>query len=230
MCERSDTVTVKGLFTRKLVGLLAFAIGVLAAGYPLHHSYQSQQNQLEVKVSDLEMKYAGLNKENEHLRYIQNLSVEFSMDPLIVTLVDQYSRQYLKKGTAEWRLLKTPEFLTYVMLSVIYAESKGNPGAIGDGGRARGLTQIWATTAKDYGNVSPEALLDPETNISYSFRHFHELLKKYKGNLALVLYAWNRGPGTVDKLILYGQAPENGYGLKVYQASLNSNRDYVLAN
>jgi hypothetical protein len=224
--ERRKAVSFKDLFLKKLLILLAFAVGVAGAGFPLQRHSEQLQGQLEhlTKTND------SLQLENNHLRYINSLSVEFSMDPMVVTLVDQYSRQYLKGEAAEWRLLKTPEFLTYIMLSLIYAESKGDPGAVGDGGRARGLTQIWVTTAKDYGNVSAEQLLDPETNISYSFKHFHGLLKKYRGNLAMVLYAWNRGPGTVDRLLLYGQTPENGYGKKVYQASVDNNRKVVFTD
>jgi len=217
-------VNLKDFCSRKLIAVLAFAVGLGAAGYPLHY----RSDRLKDEVTELAKKNHNLQEENDRLRYINSLSVEFSMDPLIVTLVDQQSRQYLNHKSAEWRLLKTPEFLTYIMLSLIYAESKGDPGAVGDGGKARGLTQIWVTTARDYGNVSAEQLLDPETNINYSFKHFHELLKKYHGNLAMVLYAWNRGPGTVDRLLQYGQTPENGYGKRVYQASLDNNRHFAL--
>ncbi len=218
-------MNLRDLCSRKLVGVLAFVIGFGSAGYPLYR----QSDRLKVEVSELAKRNHDLKEENDRLRYINSLAIEFSMDPLIVTLVDQYSRQYLKQASAEWRLLRTPEFLTYIMLSLIYAESKGNPAAIGDGGKARGLTQIWVSTARDYGDVSAEQLLDPETNLAYSFKHFHELLKKYKGNLAMVLYAWNRGPGTVDRLLEYGQSPENGYGKKVYQASLDNNRHFAVA-
>jgi hypothetical protein len=193
-------------------------------------SFSRQVERYQKEIASLNEQNAALGKENERLRYINDLAVEFSVEPMIVTLVDHYSREYLAKNGPEWRLLKTPEFMTYIMLSLIYAESKGNPGAIGDGGRARGLTQIWVSTAKAYGEVTAEQLLDPETNISYSFQHFHHLLKKYKGNLALALYAWNRGAGTVDRLIVYGQSPQNGYGRKVYEAALLNNRQVVLKN
>lgn len=43
------------------------------------------------------------------------------------------------------------------------------------------------------------------------------------GNLALALYAWNRGSGKVDQLIHYGEIPSNGYGRKVYRAALDDN-------
>lgn len=217
-------MSLKDFYSMKLIAILAFAVGLGAASYPLH--YRSEQ--LKKELGEAYKTNHDLREENDRLRYINSLAVEFSMDPLVVTLVDQYAHQHMNSGGPEWRLLKTPEFLTYIMLSLIYAESKGDPGAVGDGGKARGLTQIWVTTARDYGNVSADQLLDPETNIAYSFKHFHELLKKYRGNLAMVLYAWNRGPGTVDRLLLYGQSPENGYGKRVYQASLDNNRHFAL--
>jgi len=103
-------------------------------------------------------------------------------------------------------------------------ESNGSTWAIGDKGKARGLTQIWTSTAKLYKeDITAAALLNPQINISISFQHFHGLLKKYEGNFGLVLYAWNRGSGKVDNLLAYGRAVENGYGRKVYTAALSRN-------
>lgn len=203
-------------------GLALVAIGLLGGWWafafnPFDHS--------EKVIGQLERENEALREESGHLRYINDLAVEFSTNPLIVTVIDQYSREYLRNEGPEWRLLRTPEFVTYIMLSLIYAESKGDPTAVGDEGKARGLTQIWVTTAQQYGKVSPEELLDAETNILYAFKHFHYLLKKYRGNAALALYAWNQGSGTVDKFLAYGQAPQSGYGKRVYQAALTNNRE-----
>ena len=198
-----------------------------------NHALMKELEELNY-IKDLAVKFSeksvpaivGTQYSREYLKrlsYINDLAVEFSVEPMIVTLIDRYSREYLKKDGQEWRLLKTPEFLTHIMLSLIHAESGGNPAAIGDDGRARGLTQIWVSTAERYGEVTAEQLLDPQVNISFSFQHFHYLLKKYRGNLALALYAWNRGDGKVDRLLFYGQSPQNDYGRKVYQATLLNN-------
>ncbi len=203
-----------------LFSLALLAVGVLTA---TTHYYRKGCLQDKKQIVQLHAENRMLQKENKRLHYIQDLAVEFRMDPLIVSLVDTYSRQYVNKDKPEWRLLRTPEFATYIMLSLIYAESGGDPSAIGDGGKARGLTQIWVSTAKGYGDVSAEELLNPETNVAYSFKHFQYLLQKYRGNLALTLYSWNRGPGTVDNLLKYGETPDNGYGKKVYEAALMSN-------
>jgi hypothetical protein len=206
--------------------LVALIVGLLAGwAYWIY-----QTDQLRDQLALLSEQNQMLMEKSEHLSYVNDLAVEFSMDPAIVTLVDRYSREYMEDGGPEWRLVRTPEFMSYMMLSLIYVESKGNTEAVGDGGKARGLTQIWVSTARDYGDVTAEQLHLPETNISFAFKHFQHLLQKYRGNLALALYAWNRGTGRVDRLLRYGESPENGYAKKVYEAALVSNRDLLTSN
>lgn len=206
------------------VKALSFIITVVAAmivGAFAGQLYFSRHTaQAVLRIDDLENENLQLLAQNARLRFVSDLAAEFSINPRIVELVHDFSLQYVDAAQPEWRLIQTPEFMTHIMLSIIHAESKGKMSAIGDSGRARGLTQIWVSTARQYGEVEPAELLDPETNLRFSFQHFHYLLKRYRGNLALALYAWNRGPGKVDKLISYGQPPSNGYGVKVYRASL----------
>jgi len=206
-------------------GLLALVIVLLAGGF----DWMDQENQrIQDQLTTFSQENAIRISRNAHLSYISGLALEFSLDPAIVVLVDRYSREYMKESGPEWRLVRTPEFMSYIMLSLIYVESKGNTHAVGDGGRARGLTQIWVSTAQDYGEVTAEALHSPETNISFGFKHFHQLLKKYQGNFALTLYAWNRGSRKVDRLLAYGESPGNGYARKVYEAALVNNRERLL--
>lgn len=201
---------------------------VLIAGLMAGFVYLiDQADQLRDQIVVMSEQNQMLTEETERLSYINDLAIEFSMDPAIVTLVDRYSREYMKGSGPEWRLVRTPEFMSYIMLSLIYVESKGNSDAVGDGGKARGLTQIWVSTAREYGEVTAEQLQRPETNISFAFKHFQHLLQKYRGNLALALYAWNRGSGRVDKLLLYGESPQNGYAEKVYEAALVNNRELL---
>ena len=203
--------------------LVALIVGLLAGlGY-----WIDQADQLRDQLAVLSEQNQMLTEKSEHLSYVNDLAVEFSMDPAIVILVDRYSREFMKDGGPEWRLVRTPEFMSYIMLSLIHVESKGNTEAVGDGGKARGLTQIWVSTARDYGEVTAAQLHLPETNVSFAFKHFQHLLQKYRGNLALALYAWNRGAGRVDKLLRYGESPQNGYARKVYEAALLSNRELL---
>ncbi len=206
-----------------VIGLLA---GFLLLVYQANHLRQ-QVATLSEENQALSQLHQVLTQRNEKLSYFYDLATEFSIDPAVVTLVDHYARDYMSHDGPEWRLVRTPEFMTYIMLSLIYVESKGDPSAVGDGGKARGLTQIWVSTAREYGDVTPEQLHQPETNISFAFKHFRNLLKKYRGNLALALYAWNRGQGTVDRLLVYGESPQNGYAKKIYEAALLNNRDLL---
>lgn len=221
--RKGNDMSLRNSFQQIKLGKAVLVVGLILGGFAFSYHTNFLNRQLNHQLSELKEENNTLRHQNGQLEYINNLAVEFSMDPFIVTLVDHYSRKFLKKDNPEWRLMKTPEFMTYIMLSLIYVESRGDPNSIGDHGKARGLTQIWVSTARGYGDVSARQLLDPETNISYSFKHFHYLLTKYKGNLALALYAWNRGHGTVDRLLLYGQSPQNNYGKKVYEAALVNN-------
>jgi hypothetical protein len=206
--------------TRIVLFITILSTGALLGAFAGHHYLTHDADPSAEVIDRLEAENLRLAEENARLEFVQDLASEFSMNPTVVDLVHRYSRQYVNSSETEWRLIQTPEFMTHIMLSVIHAESKGKPDAVGDSGRARGLTQIWVSTARQYGDVTAEELLEPETNIKYSFQHFHYLLRRYKGNLALALYAWNRGAGKVDKLISYGLPPSNGYGVKVYRASL----------
>ncbi len=208
------------------ITLLSGFLFLVAQAYYLRNQVAtlSQESQM------LSQNNRVLSQKNEQLRYYFDLATEFAIDPMIVTLVDQYARESMSDNGPEWRLVRTPEFMTYIMLSLIYVESKGDTFAVGDGGKARGLTQLWVSTARQYGDVTPEQLHLPETNISFSFKHFRYLLKKYRGNLALALYAWNRGAGKVDKLLNYGESPQNGYAKKIYEAALLNNRDWLLTS
>lgn len=81
---------------------------------------------------------------------------------------------------------------------------------------AVGLTQVMPSTAfwlqpgLDY-----DDLFEPDTNLRLGFRYLRMLLKQYRGDLRLALLAYNRGPGTVDRVLKRGGDPDNGYADKV---------------
>ncbi len=208
-------LSVLGIKSHKSISRLSAEIEQLTAKKNL----QIQQLTAEKKAQ--EVKYS-------QLRYIHDLAIEFSFDPSLVSLVDHYSRMYVDSAGTEWRFVKNHESMTHMMLSLIFAESKGNPRAKSDGGKARGLTQIWTSTARQYveelGEVTAEDLLDPEMNLMFSFRHFQELLRDFQGNVTLALLAWNRGASRVRRLIAYLQDPANGFAQKVYMSSLDHNK------
>jgi soluble lytic murein transglycosylase-like protein len=81
---------------------------------------------------------------------------------------------------------------------------------------ARGLTQVMPRTAAWLvPGTKTEDLYDRQTNLRLGFRYLDQMIDKYKGDVRLALLAYNRGPGTVDKVLKRGGNPDNGYADKV---------------
>ena len=198
-----------------LVTLLLVVIAILVFGSQFVNTMFTKQI---VDLDQALQRNKSLKDENEHLTYIHSLSVEFGFDPRIVMVVDELSRRYVVDDVA-YRMLNR-EMMTYLFLGLIWAESNGRPSAVGDNGKALGLTQIWLSTAHQHNEeITENDLLTINGNLEMSFAHSDWLLRKYRGNIALWLYGWNRGAGKVDELIRYGGQIENGYAEKVYMAA-----------
>jgi hypothetical protein len=81
---------------------------------------------------------------------------------------------------------------------------------------ARGLTQVMPRTARwMVPGTKPSDLHDQKTNLRLGFRYLNQMIDKYGGDVRLALLAYNRGPGTVDKILKRGGDPNNGYADKV---------------
>ena len=77
---------------------------------------------------------------------------------------------------------------------------------------ARGLTQVMPATARWLEpGITNEDLFDRHTNLRLGFGYLRDLIEKYDGNIRLALLAYNRGPGTVDRVLRQGGDPNNGY-------------------
>lgn len=82
---------------------------------------------------------------------------------------------------------------------------------------AMGLTQLMPKTADWLRPGTRESdLRDPETNLSIGFKYLRQLIDKYEGDQRLALLAYNRGPGTVDRVLKKGGDPDNGYAEAVF--------------
>jgi soluble lytic murein transglycosylase-like protein len=77
---------------------------------------------------------------------------------------------------------------------------------------AIGLTQLMPATARWLQpGVRTAQLRNSETNLRIGFKYLRDLIEKYDGNTRLALLAYNRGPGTVDRVLKRGGNPDNGY-------------------
>jgi soluble lytic murein transglycosylase-like protein len=85
---------------------------------------------------------------------------------------------------------------------------------------AVGLTQLMVPTARWFKKGATVAdLRDSETNLEIGFRYLNELIDRYEGDVELALTAYNRGTGTVDRVLKRGGDPDNGYAGKVLAGS-----------
>ena len=87
-----------------------------------------------------------------------------------------------------------------LITSVIASESNFDPKAISRR-NARGLMQLLPETAARLG---VQNIFDPQENIDAGTRYLHDLLQRYRNDLALTLAAYNAGPQRVQQ---YGRVP-----------------------
>ncbi len=100
-----------------------------------------------------------------------------------------------------------------LVLAIIAVESRFNPKAVSPVG-AVGLMQVMPHWTKVLG-ISGD-LTDPETSIRYGLQVLGFYEEMYK-DPEVVLTAYNRGPGPVDKALMRGTSPTNNYAPLVLQ-------------
>jgi peptidoglycan lytic transglycosylase len=127
---------------------------------------------------------------------------------------DYYSQQFSELPREVWQLLFPRAHISvirryavinhldpYLVMGVIRQESGFNPRATSSSD-ARGLMQVVATTvthSRRYLNSVAHRLYEPAYNVRYGCAFLRTLLKRYNGNVAEALAAYNAGPTNVDR-------------------------------
>jgi soluble lytic murein transglycosylase-like protein len=140
-------------------------------------------------------------------------------ESVIQQKMQEYASYGLDRGMAEgiYDMAQKANIDPDVAFGLVRTESsfkttaKSNVGAIG-------LTQLMPRSAAwlEPGTTRSD-LRDPETNLRIGFHYLRQLIDRYEGDLALALTAYNRGPGTVDRVLKRGGNPDNGYAGMVLQ-------------
>ena len=90
---------------------------------------------------------------------------------------------------------------------------------------AVGLTQLMPSTARWLEpGITRDDLRNSETNLRIGFGYLRQLIDKYDGDADLALTAYNRGPGTVDRILKRGGNPDNGYAGFVRTGNVGSHK------
>ncbi|HEY7392820.1 MAG TPA: lytic transglycosylase domain-containing protein [Bryobacteraceae bacterium] len=88
--------------------------------------------------------------------------------------------------------------------AIIRQESQFHPCAVSDKG-AQGLMQLMPATSHEF---AVSNAFDPKQSIEAGVKYLKQLFDKYKGNLELVLGAYNAGPAAVDEVKGVPDIPE----------------------
>ena len=85
---------------------------------------------------------------------------------------------------------------------------------------AIGLSQLMPRTARWLRpGTTVRQLRDPANNVDIGFSYLRQLIDRYEGDVEMALLAYNRGPGTVDRIVRKGGDPDNGYAAAVLRDS-----------
>jgi len=131
----------------------------------------------------------------------------------ILEKLDRYSDLGLSRDLAEsiYDIALQEEIDPDVAFGMVRTESEFKNYATSHVG-AVGLTQLMPNTARWLKpDVTVSELRDPEVNLRIGFKYLRDLINKYDGDTRLALLAYNRGPGTVDRVLKRGGDPDNGY-------------------
>ncbi|MBR9991292.1 MAG: lytic transglycosylase domain-containing protein [Gemmatimonadetes bacterium] len=157
---------------------------------------------------------AGGDVEENLVNRIASTREDAARNALVEDAVSKYD---ISRDLAEdiYDIAREENIAPKLAFGLVRTESTFNEKAVSHVG-ARGLTQVMPRTAAWLvPGTSTEDLYDRHTNLRLGFQYLDQMIDKYKGDVRLALLAYNRGPGTVDKVLKRGGNPDNGYADKV---------------
>lgn len=197
-------------FRRPLIGL-----GMLGAAAPMTSAMDEARAEREPSEGDEDSDtVAGADAEEALAGRIGELRASGERNNVVLNAVERFD---ISRDLAEdiYDVALEEGVEPQLAYGLVKTESTFREGAVSPVG-ARGLTQLMPRTARWLmpGTTSQD-LHDRRTNLRLGFRYLDQLIRKYRGDVKLALTAYNRGPGTVDRVIARGGDPDNGYAGKV---------------
>lgn len=129
-------------------------------------------------------------------------------------MIAEYARRYgisLELADAIERAAREEGVETELAFRLVRVESAFRPDAVSHAG-ALGLTQVMPGTARELQpGITRAQILERDTNLRLGFRYLRWLLSVHEGDEEEALTAYNRGPGTVQRIRAAGGDPANGY-------------------
>jgi soluble lytic murein transglycosylase-like protein len=198
-------------------------IGLTLAGAALPMAAAVQQQRLDGEPGTEPAEDAGLSAgataEAADLedRLAEQVAEQQAVDEREIAIADAMERHGIARDLAEaiHDIAAEEDIEPRLAFGLVNTESTFRERAVSHVG-ARGLTQVMPRTAAwMVPGTTANDLFDRETNLRLGFRYLNQMIDKYKGNVRLALLAYNRGPGTVDRVLKQGGNPDNGYADKV---------------
>jgi len=143
-------------------------------------------------ASELALRGAGLRR----ARRVSDYAIRYKIDWSLAARIYDAARAARVEPRLAYRLVRV--------------ESSFRQRVIGPAGSI-GYTQVQPNTARWLDPmITRDDLFEAETNLKLGFRYLRLLIDRY-GDTRIALLAYNRGPGTVEALLMDGEDPANGY-------------------
>jgi soluble lytic murein transglycosylase-like protein len=202
-------------FRQPIIGL-----GIAGAAAPLINAGGNPADQPQPKPqpteADLARADAGAAGDTED-KIAAKIGEEHASSKLAGAVSDAIDKYDISEDLANdiYRIAQEEGIEPAIAFGLVKTESSFKNTAVSHVG-ARGLTQVMPRTARwMVPGTKPSDLHDQKTNLRLGFKYLNQMIDKYDGNVRLALLAYNRGPGTVDKILRKGGDPNNGYADKV---------------